>query len=350
MTNPLPAERLAYHRLARAYGRHRWWRPLLGTLVAAGGWALALLALYAANYTWGLLRGYPENPDGSIRFGPVASTAVDLMGLAAAIPAVLLAVRWIGRRPAGTVTSVAGRMRWRLLGICLLVAVPVLAAAAGVMQLTAVDDASGSGARSAEWVGWEAFGTAMAVLVVLVPLQAAAEEYVFRGWLMQSVGGFLRSPWCAVLPQAVLFAAVHGWGTAWGFADLLFFGVAAGWLTIRTGGLEAAIGLHTINNLLSFAVGAAVVDGLRSDETAADAPWQLVAVDVASIAVYVAVVLWLVARRRPAVGTLPAAPPPPASEPPRTASADHGLSGVGTPPAGGDPRPRQDRYTDGGPR
>ncbi|CAO0830891.1 hypothetical protein SMICM17S_10210 [Streptomyces microflavus] len=36
---------------------------------------------------------------------------------------------------------------------------------------------------------------------------------MFRGWLTQAVGAFFfRSPWFAVIPQAVLFAAAHGWG------------------------------------------------------------------------------------------------------------------------------------------
>ncbi|MEU6177479.1 DUF6223 family protein [Streptomyces coeruleorubidus] len=102
------------------------------------------------------------------------------------------------------------------------------------------------------------------------------------GWLTQAVGAFFRSPWFAVIPQAVLFAAAHGWGTKWGFIGLLVFGGVCGWLTIRTGGLEAAVALHALNNLLAFGVAAAFVDGLSSDETAADSPWQLALVDVAT--------------------------------------------------------------------
>ena len=44
------------------------------------------------------------------------------------VPVVLLAVRWVGRRPAGTVSSVTGGLRWPWLGRCVLVALPVLAA------------------------------------------------------------------------------------------------------------------------------------------------------------------------------------------------------------------------------
>ncbi|MEU0744173.1 hypothetical protein [Streptomyces sp. NPDC006134] len=64
-----------------------------------------------------------------------------------------------------------------------------------------------------QWVGLPAFLGSPAALVVRAPLQAAAEEYVLRGRLSQAVGGFLRSPWCAVPPQAALFATAHGWGT-----------------------------------------------------------------------------------------------------------------------------------------
>ncbi|MEU9986779.1 CPBP family intramembrane glutamic endopeptidase [Streptomyces sp. NPDC048045] len=304
MTTPPLPEPLPYHRLARLSLFPRWWRPPVGTLVVAVGWLIAVIAVYGVLDEWGSRHGYTEGPDGSVQFGPVADTAVDLLLLALAIPLVLLAVRWIGRRPAGTVSSVAGRLRWRWLTVCVLTALPAMALVMGAAFLL-----PGGDGEEFRWAGWQVFGPALAMLVVLVPLQAAAEEYVFRGWLTQAAGAFLRSPWFALLPQAVLFAAAHGWGTPWGFADLVVFGTAAGWLTWRTGGLEASIGLHTANNLLSFAASAATVDGLRSDETAADATWPLVVLDVAGIVLYTAAVVWLMRRRGPA-RTAPAPLPP----------------------------------------
>ncbi|MFH9863250.1 lysostaphin resistance A-like protein [Streptomyces sp. NPDC017202] len=303
-----PAEPLGHHRLARVATRHRWWRPVLGTLFLAVAYTLTAGLLYALVSAVGVARGYPEGPDNTVEFGPVTTTAVDLAMLAVAIPLVLLAVRWIGRRPAGTVSSVTGGLRWRWLGLCVLAALPVLAVTGGAMFLLSAEDG-----EPQRWAGWEVFGPALAVLVLLVPFQAAAEEYVFRGWLTQAVGAFVRSPWIAVAPQAVLFAAAHGWGTPWGFADLVVFGAVAGLLTVRTGGLEAAIALHAVNNLFAFAAAAAVVDGLKSEDTAADLPWQLVVLDLAGIALYTAAVLWLARRRRPArtvPAPLPPAPPP----------------------------------------
>ncbi|GCB47424.1 CPBP family intramembrane glutamic endopeptidase [Streptomyces sp. NL15-2K] len=305
MPAPLP-ELLPYHRLARVSARHRWWRPVLGTLFVAVASVLVGVLFYGVCFALGTAMGYPEAADGTVEFGPVPGTALDLLAIASAVPVVLLAARWIGRRPAGTVSSVTGGLRWRWLGLCVLAALPVLAVTTGAMLLLPTDDGPPS-----RWAGWEVFGPALAMLVVLVPLQAAAEEYVFRGWLTQAVGAFLRSPWWALVPQAVLFATAHGWGTPWGFADLAVLAVVAGWLTVRTGGLEAAIGLHAVNNLLAFGVSAAVVDGLKSDDTAADAPWQLVVLDLAGIALYTAAVLWP-ARRRTPTRTVPApAPVPP---------------------------------------
>ncbi|CAM5538827.1 hypothetical protein [Streptomyces afghaniensis 772] [Streptomyces afghaniensis] len=329
MTAPLPHPTgLAYHRMGHCTGRHRWWRPLLGTLLFLGAYLVLSLVLFALSYGVGAAAGLRELPDGGHDFGPLANTALDLTSIAIALPLILLAVWWPGRRPPGTLSSVDGRLRWRWLARCLLAAVlpvAVLAVTAALLP----DSGSDSGEFGA-WVGWRSFLTSLAVLAVLVPVQAAAEEYVFRGWLTQAVGAFVRSPWFAVLPQAPLFAAAHGWGTTWGFLGLLVFGVVAGWLTIRTGGLEAAVALHVLNNLLGFGVAAAVVNGLSSDETAADSPWQLALADVATTLLYAALVLWLARRHQPRRLASPvASSPAPAPAPATTGRTvgHHGESG-----------------------
>ncbi|MCK8435780.1 CPBP family intramembrane metalloprotease [Streptomyces sp. D2-8] len=301
----------------RATGRHRWWRAWVGTLLLAVTYFVLILVLFGVTHGLGTALGAPELPDGGVDLGPLGNTAMELVSLAIALPLVLLATLWPARRRAGTVTSVTGRLRTGWLGRCLLAGLlPLL-----LLTVTAFLLPGDSG-ESDTWVGWRSFLAALAVLAVLVPLQAAAEEYVFRGWLTQAVGAFVRSPWFAVLPQAVLFAAAHGWGTRWGFLGLLVNGLVAGLLTIRTGGLEAAIALHVLNNLLAFGASAAVVDGLSSDETAADAPWPLALAAIATDLLYAAIVLWLARRHKPQRLSAPAMPPTPYPEypgPARTA-------------------------------
>lgn len=303
-----------YHRLDRATGRHRWWRALVGTLLMSVTYFVLILVLFGVSYGLGTALGAPELPDGGADLGPLGNTAMELVSIAIALPLVLLATLWPARRRVGTVTSVTGRLRIGWLGRCLLAGLlPIL-----LLTVTAFLLPGDSG-ESDTWVGWRSFLVALAVLAVLVPLQAAAEEYVFRGWLLQAVGAFVRSPWFAVIPQAVLFAAAHGWGTRWGFLGLLVNGLVAGLLTIRTGGLEAAIALHVLNNLLAFGASAAVVDGLSSDETAADAPWSLALAAMVTDLLYAAIVLWFARRHKPQRLSAPAMPPTPYPGPARTA-------------------------------
>ncbi|QCD60735.1 CPBP family intramembrane metalloprotease domain-containing protein [Streptomyces hawaiiensis] len=298
----------------RTTGRHRWWRAWVGTLLLAVAYFVILLVLLGVTYGLGTAIGAPELPDAGVDLGPLGNTAMDLVSIAIALPLVLLATLWPARRPAGTVSSVTGRLRIGWLGWCLLAGLPPLLLLTATAFLL-----PGEPGESDTWVGLRSFLAALAVLAVLVPLQAAAEEYVFRGWLTQAVGAFVRSPWLAVVPQAVLFAAAHGWGTRWGFLGLLVNGLVAGLLTIRTGGLEAAIALHVLNNLLAFGASAAVVGGLSSDETAADAPWSLALAAMVTDLLYAAIVLWLARRRKPQRLSAPAMPPAPYPYPARTA-------------------------------
>ncbi len=104
------------------------------------------------------------------------------------------------------------------------------------------------------------------VVVLLTPLQAAGEEYAFRGYLTQAFGGLFAplgpqvSRAAAVLLPATLFALAHGAQDAPIFIDRFAFGLVAGILVITTGGLEAGIAMHVLNNFLAFGAALAYSD------------------------------------------------------------------------------------------
>ncbi|MEV6302433.1 CPBP family intramembrane glutamic endopeptidase [Actinoplanes sp. NPDC051861] len=292
-----------YHRLART-ASHRWWRPVLGTLFILGAAVVLIVGFVLVTALIGWLAGRPE-VDGMPSFGPLADLALSFASIALLLPVVLLAAWWIQRRPPGTLSSVTGRLRWRWLGICLPVAfvaiVLFLGGGLGLAAVTGTDTGLGD-----PLAGWGTFLVSTSVLLLVVPFQAAAEEYLTRGWLLQGVGVWFVAPWVPIAVQALVFAALHGWGTPWGFADLLIFGVVAGWLTVRTGGLEAAVALHVMNNLVSTVMAAAWND-LGVDETAADMPWQFAVVDLPVLVGFAVVILWL--ARRHGLSTATAAQP-----------------------------------------
>ena len=94
----------------------------------------------------------------------------------------------------------------------------------------------------------------LVVIVLTSPLQAVAEEIFFRGYLMQALGSLVRPPWFGVVVSAVLFALLHGLQNPALFVDRLAFGLLAGLLVWRTGGLEAGIAAHVVNNVCAYVI------------------------------------------------------------------------------------------------
>ncbi|GLZ06992.1 CAAX amino protease [Actinomadura sp. NBRC 104412] len=308
-TVPTPAGS-PYHRMART-AAHRWWRPLVGTFtILFGGFAMVIVLGIVALIVSSLITGEQPNLDGtgdSILGNDLADLGLNLATLAVFLPFALLVPWLVQRRRPGTVSSVVGRLRWRWLLVCAGLAIAFCAVSYGTMWLAdlAVDDPAEANER---WVGWGRFLAAAAVIVLLVPFQASAEEYVFRGWLLQAVGActletargrvgralsvVFRTPWPGIVVGGALFTSGHGY-TGWGILDIFAFGVIAGWITVRSGGLEASIALHVFNNFLAFLAPAAVG---RLDIVQGAVPWQYVLADVVPMILYALGVLWLVRR------------------------------------------------------
>ena len=283
-----------YHRLLRSVPRHRWWRPLAVGLVAAGLYLAALAAVVVVVVVVGLAVPSVEvavsrSWEGDLDAGDPLAFALLLGMLALLLPALLLAMRLTGSRPAGLVSSVAGRLRLRWLGAAALLAFAVWAPVMAVW--TAVEAATGT-----LTVRQVAPATSVALLVLtlaLVPFQAAAEEYAFRGYLAQLVGSWFRHPLFAVLLPVPLFVLGHGYGTL-GALDVGVFAVFCGWITWRTGGLEAGIAAHVANNVVLMSLTAL---GL-GDPNASDTTYLGLGVSVVTMAAFAVVVT----RRADALG------------------------------------------------
>jgi membrane protease YdiL (CAAX protease family) len=315
--------------------RHRWWRPLLGlaavmacTVLLFGAILLYAIAFIVAQAV-GVQLPDPSSITDAWFVSPVGLLVTNL-GLALGIPLALVAT-WAQARRAGLVSSVLGRVRWRLLlggiGVALLLLVPLtLASDLLLTQLGLPVDAgtgsaggadAGSGADESGWwpltpaSGWLALA---AVIVLTTPLQAAGEEYFFRGWLSQWIGSLLRWRWLAIAVPAIvtafLFALAHGVQSPWLFGDRLVFGLVASLLVWRTGGLEIAVALHAANNLLAFGL-AIAYDGLEESLLITEIAPVEGAASITVTVITAAVLLWWARRRRPAllVPELPAAGP-----------------------------------------
>ncbi|MHC1557782.1 CPBP family intramembrane glutamic endopeptidase [Actinomycetospora sp. C-140] len=279
---------VTYDHLARTPGR-RWWVGPTALLSIVVGGLLFVVATAAAIDLAALMAAVPLDAD-SFPTDPVWAAGAGLLVIAATLPAVLLVVRIVERRRPGTLSSVTGRLRGRWLVVCLVPALAVSVLAGLVGEL--VDPTGGT------FAGWSSFLGVAVVVLVLTPFQAAAEEYLFRGWIVQTFGAVVRSPWPGVAVSAVLFALVHEGATAsvWGFADLVVFAVVLSVLTLRTGGLEAALALHLVHNTVAWVVSAAYA---ATDSVAdySEVGAGVFVVSIAGTVVYAAAVLALARRR-----------------------------------------------------
>ena len=111
----------------------------------------------------------------------------------------------------------------------------------------------------------------------------------------------------AILATATLFALAHGAQNLPLFFDRFAFGLIAGWLVTRTGGLEAGIALHILNNFLAFGLALAFGDLTATLKVSSVSWWNIPLTDH-PVGVFLVLVL-LVARRwgcrtapRPPVG------------------------------------------------
>lgn len=244
----LPETAVDYPQLLRGPTR-AWWRPPL----SLGLFALLAIVLMGSTIpvvlAYGLLTGVDDlglwldqqlADDGLAEPGGYLLLNLSLVIL---IPAAMLSVWAVHRIRPRYLSSVAGGLRWRWLLRCLIVLAPLWAV---YLTLSTLTDPPQS-PRPEQWVALLIIG------LLLTPWQAAAEEYAFRGWLTQNIGAYFARPVLAFAVPAVVcaaaFAAVHGSPDPWILADLAVFSLAASVMTWRTGGLEAAIVMHAVNNV-----------------------------------------------------------------------------------------------------
>lgn len=86
--------------------------------------------------------------------------------------------------------------------------------------------------------------------VGLLLLAAAAEELVFRGWLLKTTAAFTRRVGLILLINGVLFSLIHFDPNPDAFLVRTVLGIGLAWATLRLGGVEFAVGAHAANNIV----------------------------------------------------------------------------------------------------
>ncbi|HEY3337185.1 MAG TPA: type II CAAX endopeptidase family protein [Propionicimonas sp.] len=271
----LPVVQREYHEFFRA-PRFRWWRPVLAIAMFVATWFLATLLISIPPILIDVGSGRLDMAAlarGELKLTPLLFLANNL-GLAVAIPlAGLTAWAVFGQRPRW-MSSIAGRFRWGLFWRFVAVAVPILLASVGVEILLG----------GPPQLVWNADSWFLIISILLTtPLQAAGEEYGTRGLLARSIGSWFGSARVglvvATVITSVVFMLLHGAGDPWLNGYYFTVGVACSILVWKTGGLEAAIALHVVNNLIGeVTIPFGGLEGMFNREAGAAGPEILVQV------------------------------------------------------------------------
>lgn len=294
-TEPVPPG-VEYHRVL-AGDRRRIGRGVLAIVLLVVGLIAAIQALFVAG-AWldGVI--HPERA-GSAQLSPI-TLASGMVATALLIPWSMAIQRWLYGVRAASLHSVVSRFRFDLFGKALVLIAPLFVVALAIPEY--VDPHTTVAWSRADLIAM------FVVVVLLVPLQSAGEEYGLRGLVFRVAGGWARGRWASlilgVVVSSVVFSAIHTAGDPWWNVFYVVFSVSTAFVTWRTGGVEIAVVCHAAVNVTTFLywllLGADLAE--RFDRSAgAVTPALLIPNCLVFIAV--ALVVWLRTRRQGAATT-----------------------------------------------
>ncbi|NYI70067.1 membrane protease YdiL (CAAX protease family) [Naumannella cuiyingiana] len=290
----LPVEPRNYYRFYRTPAL-RWWRPLVGIVFFVGLGFVASLVFGAIGFGVDIATGrtdFDALSPAELEVTPATFVANNL-GLAALIGIAILAqLIFFGQRP-GWLASVDGKLRWGWLARCFGAALVGYLLMYVVLGLLEPFPPFGNDPD---------FGLYLAFTLLTTPLQAAGEEYAFRGFLPRAIASWIPHRWVGMILAWVLcsmvFMTLHGAGDVWLNVYYFCFGMIMSIATWLTGGLGVAIALHVVNNLVSLIVAFYAGEGGSLFERGAGTvnPVELVP-NVVVLVVLSVVLVWWASRR-----------------------------------------------------
>ena len=189
-------------------------------------------------------------------------------------PALYISSRIVKDRPFSSYSSSRGGWNWKIYFKCLII--PFI-----IYLIIAILTVLNNG---------KAHTTKITILplilgLIFIPLQCIAEEHVFRGLFMQTLGSWFNIPVLAVILQSIIFALAHPYNIL-GVIGISISRLAFGFLAWKSNGLESASALHTINNLMGFYTVALGYDILQNNITNMDFISGLVCMSLSTIIIY----------------------------------------------------------------
>lgn len=226
-------------------GRNQWWTYALSIaflLILPLGLHMIVFATWTSSSDWG-------QKTGDFIGDPSAKYFLMNLGNVILLISLLLVVRLWHKRPIVSLVTPNQRIAWKRIALGFGVFCALLLLELLVSHLLAPEDLpflfdSGK------------FIKFLPLSLLLTPIQTTTEELLFRGYLLQMMALMTRNRPILVFVSGLLYMAGQltnpALAVGWSSMLLYFFSVGAFLtiVTLKTNGLESAIGIHAATNLI----------------------------------------------------------------------------------------------------
>lgn len=240
-------------------GKNQLWRYLLGLLVIVVFWqfigALPILAYVMKVET-------DDDPSTRVDLNTLQFEGVDPLWpylginftLIAMFVGLFIAIRFLHQRAFKTAITPLEQINWKLMwkGFSVYFL---------LMLLAAIAEALLNPSDYTMTFDFKQFMIFLPLALIITPIQAAAEEVLFRGYIMQGLGLLTRYTAVPVIGTSLLFMLAHFLNPEMKteqslLLPLLYFLLALflAVITVKSNSLELAIGVHAANNLFTVLI------------------------------------------------------------------------------------------------
>lgn len=266
-----------YITFPRTFEEYKWYKPLLTIVVTLvvyvifqGILGIIFGAIYGLDFISTIF---------SIRYETLNSSDAlvyfSYLSVGAFIPSIYIASRIVRYRPFSSYSSSRGGWNWKIYFKCLTIPLIIY------VIYHAIDftiHGTNGGVNQISQI-------TLIICLIIIPFQSIAEEYVFRGLLMQTFGSWFKIPILSIIIQAIIFAIFHSYD-AIGIITIFASGIILGVLAWCTNGLEAGSAIHSINNLSSFYIAVLGLNSISSTVSMWDFIASTLVVVISALSIY----------------------------------------------------------------
>lgn len=246
---------------AARQGRNDWWIYVIGLCLILFSWLfIGSILTFIMFLVFGLSAG--EGSSGSLadvelllKTLPAEQTFIVInVSFIPFLLAILLVV-WLahGRSPKRLITPFA-RLDWRRMGLAFILWI-ILIAAGSLVEFLLWPETFRFSFEPSRYLAF------LVLPLIFTPIQIAAEELFFRGYVLQGMGLLTRNRLVLIGLSSILFLVPHFANPEFYLGEnalanfiltslgLLVFAVSMAWATLKDQTLEVALSVHAANNL-----------------------------------------------------------------------------------------------------